>query len=95
MKRKIKENPIMFISLLMIVVTFLIAFTYETVFKPYVDGEKVWWYLDIYGAEDEAEVDIAETELVVSDTRLERIDETQYKVTFKLKNNSPSFKKDL
>ena len=87
MKRS--KNPILRIILIMIVVTFFIAFTYETVLKPYVDGEKVWWYLNaFYGAEDEAEVDIAETELVVSDTSLEKIDDTFYKVTFTLKNNS-------
>ena len=89
MKNKKNKNPILFIALIMIVITFVIAFTYETVFKPYVDGEKTWWYLDFfYGTEDEAEVDIAENELVVSDTSLEKIDDNLYKVTFTLKNNS-------
>ncbi len=85
---KKSRNPILIIIPILIVLTLVFAFTYDVVLKPYIDGEKVWWYLNIYGAEDEAEADIAEMDLVVSDTSLRKIDENFYEVTFKLKNNS-------
>ncbi|MBQ4348616.1 MAG: hypothetical protein IJC79_03270 [Clostridia bacterium] len=85
---KKRRNPILIIIPILIVLTLAAAFTYDVVLKPYIDGEKKWWYLNTYGAEDEAEADIAETDLVVSDTALRKIDENLYEVTFKLKNNS-------
>lgn len=65
----------------------LFAFGYSE-YRLYADGEKAWWYMNIYGAEDEQEADIAYSDLFVSETKLTKLEDGLYEISFKLKNKS-------
>ena len=82
-----KNTPVIVISVLIIVSLILVA-VYAFILNPYLESEKSWWYMNIYGTEEDDEVNIKETDLVVSDTQIEKTDNGEYIIRFNFKNLS-------
>lgn len=84
---KEKNTPVIVISVL-IIVSLILGVVYAFILNPYLEGEKSWWYMNIYGTEEDDEVNIKETDLVVSDTQIEKTDNGEYIIRFNFKNLS-------
>lgn len=84
---KEKNVPMIVISILLII-AIVFSFVYSFCLKPYIEGEKVWWYMNIYGTEEVDEAEIKETDLVVSDTNIEKTGDGLYEISFNFKNLS-------